>query len=410
MNQEKMHEKINPRRVFTGVALVVMLLVSLKILLDNHLVQRRMDALEEVALVNTHLIHNRIKLLAHQMELKVNTLMKLEGKQQLSSDNGEFSALKADLDEMRTALGQLKLESKASLSKEELKLARMSAQSVDKATLLLNSVATIKDKPTEQKFHKMNLVDFTEDFKQHDVAKMGIICKNVSIIDETLTMCVHDKDHITSSKMYKQGEYSSQLMESLDDYLSENPEAIFIDIGAQIGQYSLMAAKLDHYTIAVEPRRDSNILLGHSAVLSGVSERLVLVHNWIGSFRSKHKEGGSHSVEKIVLDDLVHVLPPEAEKSRVKAALKIDMDGFSPLSLQNGMKLLQRVNVEILFMNWAKMMDQFGELSVKIEDMLKQLENANLKPYYYENKRALSLKNWKNWPNEVVFKKDSIDL
>ena len=73
------------------------------------------------------------------------------------------------------------------------------------------------------------------------------------------------------------------------EYLNENPQVLVFDMGAQVGQYSLFAAKMGHNVLIVEPFED-NILRIHKAVyLEYLQDRIVLVKNALSNKRNEIK-------------------------------------------------------------------------------------------------------------------------
>ena len=54
-----------------------------------------------------------------------------------------------------------------------------------------------------------------------------------------------------------------------------------LDIGANIGYYTLLAAKLGQQVVAVEPVLDSIQRLHHAAYIEDVTERIAVVYNGI---------------------------------------------------------------------------------------------------------------------------------
>jgi len=60
-----------------------------------------------------------------------------------------------------------------------------------------------------------------------------------------------------------------------------------LDIGANIGYYTLLAAKLGHQVVAVEPVLDSIERLQHAAYIERVTERIVIVYNGIANVHRK---------------------------------------------------------------------------------------------------------------------------
>jgi FkbM family methyltransferase len=165
--------------------------------------------------------------------------------------------------------------------------------------------------------------------------------------------------------------------------LSENPDWFVFDIGAQIGQYSLFAAKLGHNVIAVEPFYNSLIRIHKAARLERLESRIRLFPNAIsdkrGEIKLLHKnehniggqalrkyEYGSYTksdlasnkylVETILLDDLLEYLPIKGDREQeVNAIMKLDIEGFEWQALSQAYKLFRLVDIRVVFMEWLHM-------------------------------------------------------
>ena len=147
-----------------------------------------------------------------------------------------------------------------------------------------------------------------------------------------------------------------------------------IDIGANLGLYTLLATQYDRHVIAIEPLYDSLIRLHKSIQLNNVQHQVTLVANAIGT---KHEKlalkvvdknlGASYlsyldelapvkkhieklvdeqpgfaprvlaEVETITLDDLVSIYPIYFKR----AILKIDIEGFEALAFGNASFIIQ---------------------------------------------------------------------
>ena len=73
-----------------------------------------------------------------------------------------------------------------------------------------------------------------------------------------------------------------------------------VDIGANIGYYSLLAAKLGHRVVAVEPVTDSIRRLHRAAQLEQLTQHITVVHNAVADVRTRatlrqsgHNQGDS---------------------------------------------------------------------------------------------------------------------
>jgi FkbM family methyltransferase len=62
-----------------------------------------------------------------------------------------------------------------------------------------------------------------------------------------------------------------------------------IDIGANLGQYSLYAASFGRSVIAIEPFYDNYIRLHKSAILTNVTNKITLLTNAVSNIKNEEK-------------------------------------------------------------------------------------------------------------------------
>lgn len=135
-------------------------------------------------------------------------------------------------------------------------------------------------------------------------------------------------DEFISRDLEDTGLWEPCITRTMQQVLELESNSIFIDIGANIGYYSLLAAKSGHYVISVEPVIN-HIERLHTAVhLNDVDERVVMVRNGMAGERreatvrrSGHNQGDSQlemaaeecrgscppTVKTILLNDLTHL-------------------------------------------------------------------------------------------------------
>ena len=84
-----------------------------------------------------------------------------------------------------------------------------------------------------------------------------IVTKMKNIINTQL--CIHEPkyDHHISGQLKENGMWEPTNVRSFIKQLEEVPDANVIDIGANIGLYTLLAAKMKRYVIAVEPLHEN---------------------------------------------------------------------------------------------------------------------------------------------------------
>ena len=84
-----------------------------------------------------------------------------------------------------------------------------------------------------------------------------------------------------SSNIAEGKPFESDLFAKFESLLREHPTYGVLDIGANLGQYSLYAALAGHQTIAVEAYKPTLDKLHHSIVRNNLTSKITLIHNAI---------------------------------------------------------------------------------------------------------------------------------
>ena len=213
-----------------------------------------------------------------------------------------------------------------------------------------------------------------------------------------------------------------------------------IDIGANLGLYTLLATKYDRHVIAVEPLYDSLIRIHKSIQLNDVQHQVTLIANAIGM---KHERltlnvvdknlGASYlsyldelappgkkvetlvdehhgvpprvlaEVETITLDDLVSIYPIYFKR----AILKMDIEGFEAFAFRNASLLFNRTEISAIYMEFGKLVEMkyYRGMLRAIEDMLSFLKKRNYEPYEVNDINHLLYENWESWPWDIAFRR-----
>ena len=138
-----------------------------------------------------------------------------------------------------------------------------------------------------------------------------------------------------------------------------------LDVGANLGQYSLYAALLGHQVIAVEAYKPTLDKLHHSILRNNLTYKITLVHNAIsdtyqivtmgtypdnkgGSYvagRSENQsktDAGEILVKTILMDDLVELMTFD------HAIMKMDIETYEAKAMKHAEHLLDKVTFFIL--------------------------------------------------------------
>ena len=215
------------------------------------------------------------------------------------------------------------------------------------------------------------------------------------------------------------------------DFVNSHPDHLVIDIGAQIGQYSLFAAKLGRKVVAVEPFFDNLLRIHKAASIEGTSDQITLVYMAVSNRRSRNmllKHDGTniggqavmnasnddertqskYLVKTVFFDDLLAVLPKNnANETFKNAVLKIDIEAHEMHALERAEKIFSLINIEIIFMEWGSLIKLEKTESKNIEKMIRFLTKFGYEPYAHHV--VLDTKLWLTWPWDITWKKKTVE-
>jgi len=230
-----------------------------------------------------------------------------------------------------------------------------------------------------------------------------------------------DTDDTVSALLLGGAYYEADEVSRFLRLLRQDSRLQLIDIGANIGLYSLPAARVSK-VLAVEPNWRSMSRLAKAVDLGATSSNITLVHNAVSDVRTAlHMEVHPRNqgkaflistkkcvatpdkpcntlspVQTIFLDDL---LPLMQAKS---ALLKIDVEGHEVNVFTNASagQFFNHIDVPMVLMEWIffkmkpvsivhRLLNFFYSRNYSVFDMY----NSKLKKHYY------------SWPGSVLFKK-----
>lgn len=207
----------------------------------------------------------------------------------------------------------------------------------------------------------------------------------------SLEICSFDNpdDYITDC-LLRFGNWEPNVTEKIVAILKsaheENIEGCYIDAGAYIGYYPLIAAKLNIPCLAFEPNPEAYIMLDHNTAAAR-SAGLVTIKNYA--------LGADHSVSKLVVDKAnkggaflnpvstegvdteVHRLDNQGVISPV-ILLKIDVEGSEAEVLAGGQKLLIENKPEFIL---VEISPKFSEIKTIISGIFQPLWNMGYRSF-----------------------------
>ncbi len=210
--------------------------------------------------------------------------------------------------------------------------------------------------------------------------------------------------------------------------MNKNPEWLVFDLGAQIGQYTLFAAKMGSKVVTVEPFYENIIRIHKASTLEKLQDRITLVRNAVSGKANEIKRlyenniniGGQgiikinrkfydfemkkdkYLVKTIVFNDLLDYLPITDDGQKFqKAIMKIDIEGYEPYAFEKADKLFDTIDVQVIFMEWGNL-PPLNDRHKEIVNMIDFLLKKNLLPRD-ENDKILEKEDWKDWPWDIIW-------
>ncbi|UJR15814.1 hypothetical protein I4U23_002743 [Adineta vaga] len=255
---------------------------------------------------------------------------------------------------------------------------------------------------------------------------------------KTKTLLNHFHSHICVYESQKDVYVSNSFRESASIWEEEGvvrilqmllryPHLDFIDIGANIGTYTMYAAALGRFVLAIECF-GPNVERIHRAVqLSNIANRVLLVQNALYTESGKYVKlsnvstnvGGQeldvamrpnnsepfannqnrtndpYLVKTIRFDDLVPLL---LERSMRGAIMKVDIEGSESFIVEAGSQIFDLFEIPMVQIEWLKVRDFPNRVKTLIDFFVKR----NYEPKTFQC-NLLDFKQVQQWPNDFCW-------
>ena len=247
------------------------------------------------------------------------------------------------------------------------------------------------------------------------------LCVPLQILDGTTPICTYPAsfDHIISARLQKAGHWERQYVNNMAKYFMSHTDVLFLDLGCNIGTYSLSMAHLGIKVTAVDPVIANLQLLLRSAMLGGFQDNVTLIWNAISNKRNlvtfQEWEGnvggtkvipvsvkqGSNQARTITLGDLTLLFKGK------RVVIKMDIEGFEYMAFMGAGKFFEEVDVVVIQMEWKFFRNpgirSITETGIKIVDFF---SSKKLYPFLdIKGANPLTVQNTLRWPADIYFLK-----
>jgi len=203
------------------------------------------------------------------------------------------------------------------------------------------------------------------------------------------------------------------ILSALDNY----PKAQLLDIGSNMGLFSITAAIRNHVVVAVDAMLHNHKVLKKSAVLNNVADNIVLVNNAVSDFYEEYYSGldfpgnnmGTRMISKseaergnvpvyparreitdeveidrndiitsVTLEDLLDIVEEET------VIIKIDIEGFECKAFTNYLNRKKKDKfVPYILMEWELLQDEFNRNynCPQYSSMIQGFTDSGYQPY-----------------------------
>ena len=199
----------------------------------------------------------------------------------------------------------------------------------------------------------------------------------------TTSICTYpvEKDIHISGSIHRESQWEGSRVKQLADLFIKQPNLEFLDLGCNIGAYTVALAHHGVKVTAVDPMLENLELLSRSLKLGNLQQNVTLVWNAVSNKRQLitfrgpgDNVGGTHiqdanetnsrsyMARTILLDDL---LPLFRGKHIV---IKMDIESSEYFALLGGSRFFEEVTVVVLQIEM--LITKYGDHGIKIEDYL----------------------------------------
>ena len=216
--------------------------------------------------------------------------------------------------------------------------------------------------------------DSTPSMTSYNCSQIGQVTNEFVTTKLGFSMFIHpiEEDIWVSGSIKNQGVWEYSQANQLESLLSEYPNSVLVDIGANIGMMTNIALSRNRQVIAFEPLKKNFKLICATANTNGWNSKLTLYNKALGSKNgivsfnlNNDNQGGTSVFEKNTqgvenVDFAEEKTLDSFDIAGKEILLKIDIEGFE-CNLFNGVEeFFSKNKVQFIWIEWVTMKDTLG--------------------------------------------------
>ncbi|XP_052227112.1 uncharacterized protein LOC127841954 isoform X2 [Dreissena polymorpha] len=235
-------------------------------------------------------------------------------------------------------------------------------------------------------------------------------------------ICIYDPkiDNAISASLAAKGLWEGHLVTVVHKILSREPDMEFMDIGCNVGVYTITVAQRGRKVVAINANKRNLELLITSLQMGKLTQNVTLLWNALSdkvetmNLRldlgiaekniggTRVESGGTFSeigttVQSVTLDDLI------GHFGKHSVFIKIDIEASEWKALMGGKQFFESVHIKYILMEW---MHYKNDKLCSGDYIINFLSDRSFLAYDPQNmNRALKIKDRYTWPTDVLWMK-----
>ncbi|KAH3829924.1 uncharacterized protein LOC127880311 [Dreissena polymorpha] len=235
-------------------------------------------------------------------------------------------------------------------------------------------------------------------------------------------ICIYDPkiDAHMSALLAASGLWEGHLVTVVHNILSREPDMEFMDIGCNVGPYTITVAQRGRKVVAIDANKRNLELLMTSLQMGNLTQNVTLLWNALSDkvetmtlrldlAKAAKNIGGTHvesggnfseigtTVQSVMLDDLI------GHFGKHSLFIKIDIEASEWKALMGGKQFFESVHIKYILMEWGHYKND--KLSSG-DYIINFLSDRSFRAYDPQNmNRELKIKDRYSWPFDILWMK-----